>query len=649
MRGAAILLVLMVLGCGRDRLHGIEGGVRVADSALAFPRTFIGYPSTQTLQLSNTSPAARTVTLSVGEPYAVASTVTVPPASKLGVPVRFTPTTSGQYPSTLTVISEGKSTLVALSGEGADVPVCSTAAPCTESHFDPARGACVTTTESDGTACSGDACLVNATCRAGVCVGEARRCDDGNACTADSCDPVRGCVHTDATASCPAPAEPCKVAACDPSGGCGQTDAPDGTVCGSVSCTQAHVCLMGTCRAVTPPDGFECAPASPCQAHGTCQQGQCAQPPATVLQPQWTARVTENLGVAPEAKALVADERGNLFVLARDTYAARIVSFTSAGFERFDVPAPGTWSGVDDDTMIAEGDALIISGGGVNARVLSPADGRLLAETASDVGGTGLVSLGGTIFGTRQQYASSKMGPVEAFLLDGGRAWSVAPPDGGNTWVAASDGVGTVLIVESAYDNARMQSWIVARTSDGQEKWRWMVDDPYIDFVAPSENLIQTMNGQAYSLDDGRPRPSLGGGNAQFTDGRILFQYFWETSVVARDPSTGQASASWAIPDYQVAGIFVTSKSTALVRAQGALRELQQDGGIPWTCSLPSPVVDDSAFVWFQLLGSQQFFRLGRTPDGGINLEAYALPGIDLADHGWVMAGGNPGRTNHPR
>ena len=40
-----------------------------------------------------------------------------------------------------------------------------------------------------------DPCHVNVRCVAGICLSDPKNCDDGNACTIDSCDPIRGCVH----------------------------------------------------------------------------------------------------------------------------------------------------------------------------------------------------------------------------------------------------------------------------------------------------------------------------------------------------------------------------------------------------------------------------------------------------------------------
>jgi len=50
----------------------------------------------------------------------------------------------------------------------------------------------------DGTPCSdANTCTTADTCASGSCAGgPPQGCDDGNACTADSCTPVTGCIHT---------------------------------------------------------------------------------------------------------------------------------------------------------------------------------------------------------------------------------------------------------------------------------------------------------------------------------------------------------------------------------------------------------------------------------------------------------------------
>src|SRR5262249_46266806 len=82
--------------------------------------------------------------------------------------------------------------------------VCDDGDPCTEDFCDPAAGcghrdtACQTTCGpgDDGVRCSdGSACTIGDRCGAGSCVGTALACDDGDPCTADSCDVELGCIH----------------------------------------------------------------------------------------------------------------------------------------------------------------------------------------------------------------------------------------------------------------------------------------------------------------------------------------------------------------------------------------------------------------------------------------------------------------------
>ncbi len=63
-------------------------------------------------------------------------------------------------------------------------------------------GVCIYTNNAD--ACDdNNACTTSDTCSAGSCVGGAPpNCDDANACTDDTCDPATGCVQTNNTAAC---------------------------------------------------------------------------------------------------------------------------------------------------------------------------------------------------------------------------------------------------------------------------------------------------------------------------------------------------------------------------------------------------------------------------------------------------------------
>lgn len=179
--------------------------------------------------------------------------------------------------------------------------VCDDGNACTSDVCDPATGICrrdnVAGACSDGNPCtSGDYCL------GGNCAsGGSSICDDGVACTVDTC--VRQgpmCLHSPANCTCPPPGDcyfyvwdpnqsrcvlqynagadctppgSCVVATCNSIGVCtGQFTIPcadDGNPCTTESCP-GKVC------AHTPlADGTSCRPSDLCLAPGVCQAGVC--------------------------------------------------------------------------------------------------------------------------------------------------------------------------------------------------------------------------------------------------------------------------------------------------------------------------------------------------------------------------------------
>jgi hypothetical protein len=94
-----------------------------------------------------------------------------------------------------------------------------------------------------------DSCHVAGVCdpATGQCSNPPIDCGDGNACTTDSCDPTRGCVHQSVARNCD-DGNPCTVDTCAPAGGCLHTgiDGPDNS-CGSV--TDSSLCSLpsGSC------------------------------------------------------------------------------------------------------------------------------------------------------------------------------------------------------------------------------------------------------------------------------------------------------------------------------------------------------------------------------------------------------------------
>ncbi len=125
--------------------------------------------------------------------------------------------------------------------------------PCTADSCDTATGTVHHDPLPAGTACD-DASVCNGheSCDgAGTCqAGTPLAVDDGNECTADSCDPQAGAQHA-----------PLTGAACNDGDACTQTDA----------------CQAGTCTGGNP---VTCAPLDQCHDAGTCNPatGTCTQP-----------------------------------------------------------------------------------------------------------------------------------------------------------------------------------------------------------------------------------------------------------------------------------------------------------------------------------------------------------------------------------
>ncbi len=132
----------------------------------------------------------------------------------------------------------------------------------------------------DGTPCDdGLLCTTEDQCLLAICVGTTPLCDDGNDCTADSCEPQSGtCTHIDQS-NLP----------CDDGNGCTNGDqCHDGTcIPGTpVACDDNNPCTVDECIPLPidqgggcthPPDtGKPCDDANPCSTNDTCNdEGTC--------------------------------------------------------------------------------------------------------------------------------------------------------------------------------------------------------------------------------------------------------------------------------------------------------------------------------------------------------------------------------------
>ncbi len=147
--------------------------------------------------------------------------------------------------------------------------VCKDDNLCTDDSCDPVAG-CMHLANSDG--CNdGDACTVGDQCVDGVCVGgDEQVCDDGNICTDDACDPVKGCVHLGNDGEC------------DDGNACTTGDYCDEGLCvsvGMLSCDDENICTSDQCfpvvgcqhSAIAGP----CDDGNPCTAGDLCINGVC--------------------------------------------------------------------------------------------------------------------------------------------------------------------------------------------------------------------------------------------------------------------------------------------------------------------------------------------------------------------------------------
>ncbi len=163
-------------------------------------------------------------------------------------------------------------------------PVVDDGNPCTADSCDPSQGV-IHAAVSAGTSCSdGNACNGAEACNgAGACgPGAAPAVDDGNPCTEDSCQPETGVVHVAvaAGASC-ADSNVCNGAeTCDGAGSCAAGTAlsvDDGNPCTADSC---HPTQGVSHEAVAA--GTTCSEATTCTSAGVCDANAACQPGAPV-------------------------------------------------------------------------------------------------------------------------------------------------------------------------------------------------------------------------------------------------------------------------------------------------------------------------------------------------------------------------------
>ena len=156
----------------------------------------------------------------------------------------------------------------------ATIYYCDDGNVCTADSCDPGTGACIhDPIPHNGNPCDdGDACTTADTCAGGACAGGAApECDDGNICTDDSCNPASGCINANNTAPCDdgnacTTADTCAGGSC---AGGAPPDCDDGNICTDDSCDPASGCINAN-------NSAPCDDSNACTTADTCAGGACA-------------------------------------------------------------------------------------------------------------------------------------------------------------------------------------------------------------------------------------------------------------------------------------------------------------------------------------------------------------------------------------
>ncbi|MCO4761049.1 MAG: hypothetical protein KC502_06060 [Myxococcales bacterium] len=144
--------------------------------------------------------------------------------------------------------------------------------PCTQNACDKDKG-CVFPPASGTPKCTdGGKCVSDTYCLGGKCTGQVKDCNDKNACTDDVCDVNLGCIHKPNDSNKCDDDDTCTANDLCKNGKClGKQTAPcdDGNACTKDSCSVANGCTH------TPTTGTVCEDGSSCTLQDVCDKGTC--------------------------------------------------------------------------------------------------------------------------------------------------------------------------------------------------------------------------------------------------------------------------------------------------------------------------------------------------------------------------------------
>lgn len=268
----ALAALLALAACEEDTaLHGVKGQLHLDLTQLNLGYVQVGQTATATATLMAVGAGVSyqgQFLSGTTEFQATPASGQVQVGQKQTVTVRFTPTVMGRREAALrytaTDAKEAQQLDLQITAEAFIQPDCEDGNACTEDAFDPNLRRC---THTPNTLPCNDlsACTTDDRCANGVCTGTPVSCDDGDACTADYCDPLGGCqnkvevVCNDHNA--------CTADTCQPDGSCVHTPRPAGSACvdmnpcGGSECNDAGQCIAGTPRKAV---GEDCDDKDPC-------------------------------------------------------------------------------------------------------------------------------------------------------------------------------------------------------------------------------------------------------------------------------------------------------------------------------------------------------------------------------------------------
>jgi hypothetical protein len=152
---------------------------------------------------------------------------------------------------------------------------CDTGDQCIEGKCNVLNGKCAYVVKDTSPCNDGNPCTAGELCKGEQCLGSAVNCDDQNGCTADSCDPKTGCVHANLTSVCD------DKDACTENDVCGEGACKGAAVDVAKKCDDSNPCTTDSCDTVkgcvhAPGSGAVCDDGNNCTVGDKCESGVCA-------------------------------------------------------------------------------------------------------------------------------------------------------------------------------------------------------------------------------------------------------------------------------------------------------------------------------------------------------------------------------------